>query len=350
MPVEFVGAGATNDETEMKPRSSKSSLDYAFALELARVHEQAGWDRVLLYYSSTSPDPMQVAAYLTAKFDRLGVMVAHRPNVSHPTHAARAFATLDQLSKGRLTVHVITGGGGDAEQAREGDTLDKAGRYARAAEYMQVMKKVWTSRTRFDHRGAHYTFDNYLSGIFPHQQPRPRISFGGTTPEAVAVGAAEADVYCLWSGSLATVARQIEQVRLAAERSDRSDQPAIQLSVQPVLGATEELAWEKARLAIGTVMARMGARPSGHPAGDRVVPFEGGRRHDRALWVPDRAPAVLVGTPNTVASALLDYYELGVRIFSVRGFDILADADEFGRTVIPLVRSAVARREAVPAD
>ena len=54
----------------------------------------------------------------------------------------------------------------------------------------------------------------------------------------------------------------------------------------------------------------------------------------------------LVGTPETVAAALLDYYDLGVRIFSARGYHLYDDAVDFGRHVIPLVREEVARREA----
>jgi alkanesulfonate monooxygenase len=47
-----------------------------------------------------------------------------------------------------------------------------------------------------------------------------------------------------------------------------------------------------------------------------------------------------------VAAALLDYYDLGVRILSARGYDLLEDAKEFGREVIPLVRAEVAGRDA----
>ena len=57
----------------------------------------------------------------------------------------------------------------------------------------------------------------------------------------------------------------------------------------------------------------------------------------------------LVGTPEVVAAALLDYYDIGVRHFSARGYDILDDAVDFGRNVIPLVRAEVARREAAVA-
>lgn len=54
----------------------------------------------------------------------------------------------------------------------------------------------------------------------------------------------------------------------------------------------------------------------------------------------------LVGTPETVAQALLDYYDLGVDILSARGYDLLGDAIDFGRYVIPIVREEVAKRDA----
>jgi alkanesulfonate monooxygenase len=47
-----------------------------------------------------------------------------------------------------------------------------------------------------------------------------------------------------------------------------------------------------------------------------------------------------------VAAALLDYYDLGIRLLSARGYDILDDAIDFGRYVIPLVKDEVARRDA----
>jgi alkanesulfonate monooxygenase len=52
-----------------------------------------------------------------------------------------------------------------------------------------------------------------------------------------------------------------------------------------------------------------------------------------------------VGTPEQVAEALMDYYDLGVTTLLIRGFDPLADAVEYGRELIPLVRAEVARRD-----
>ncbi|MGY1639435.1 LLM class flavin-dependent oxidoreductase [Geodermatophilus sp. SYSU D00742] len=132
MPIEFLGIAATNDGSETTPRSGPG-FDREFTLRLGRAHEDWGWDRVLFPYGSGSPEPSAAAAYLLSHTERLQVLLAHRPDVSYPTFAARASATLDQIGDGRLTVHFTTGGT-DAEQQREGDFLTKDQRYAEVAK------------------------------------------------------------------------------------------------------------------------------------------------------------------------------------------------------------------------
>jgi alkanesulfonate monooxygenase len=58
----------------------------------------------------------------------------------------------------------------------------------------------------------------------------------------------------------------------------------------------------------------------------------------------------LVGSPGTVAAAILDYIDLGVTRILIRGFEPLKDAIAFGQHLIPLVRDEVRRREAAGAD
>ena len=58
----------------------------------------------------------------------------------------------------------------------------------------------------------------------------------------------------------------------------------------------------------------------------------------------------LVGTPEQVAEALLDYYDLGVTTFLIRGFDPLNDAIEYGRSLLPLTRQLVAERARIAAE
>ncbi|PVE10868.1 alkanesulfonate monooxygenase [Streptomyces scopuliridis RB72] len=319
---------------------------------------------MLFAYGSGSPDPAPAAAYIASRLDRLQILLAHRPNVSYPTFAAKTFATLDRISDGRLTVHFITGGS-DHEQRREGDTLTKDERYSRTREYIDIVKRIWTSHEPFDHEGEHYRFHDFVSDVFPVQQPKPDVSFGGSSAAAYAAGGAEADIYALWGEPLEKTAEQIEAVKAAARAAGRTTPPRIQVAFRPIIAPTEELAWEKAHRTVDAIKAR---KEKGEPAvvrhhrrGDpentgsqRLISIaQSGERYDRALWTPTAAATggagnsnALVGTPETVAQALLDYYDLGVDIISARGYDLLGDAIDFGRHVIPLVREEVAKRDA----
>jgi alkanesulfonate monooxygenase len=366
MPVEFLGIAATNDGSETTPRSG-ASFDKEYTLRLARAHEENGWDRVLFAYGSGSPDPNAAAAYIATKTDTLQLLLAHRPNVSYPTFAAKTFATIDQISNGRVTVHFITGGT-DHEQQREGDYLTHDERYTRTRECIQIIKKAWTAHEPFDYDGEHYHFADFVSDVFPVQQPRPRVSFGGSSPAAYQAGGAEADIYCLWGEPLASTAEQIRSVRTAAEAAGRSDMPKIQVAFRPIIAPTEEQAWQKARDIVGRIEERVAAgggqlsrrRPIRDPentGSQRLVAIAAeGERFDRALWTRTAAVTggagnsnALVGTPETVAQAIVDYIDLGVDIISMRGYDLLTDAVDIGKHVIPIVREEVARRDAATA-
>ena len=162
MPVEFLGIAATSNGSEIQPRDG-AAFDREYTLRLARAHEENGWDRVLFAYGSGAPDPNIGAAYIASKTEALQLLLAHRPNVAYPTFAAKTFATVDQVSGGRATVHFITGGT-DHEQQREGDYLPKDERYERTREYMAIVKRAWTSREPFDHDGKHYKFADFEIG------------------------------------------------------------------------------------------------------------------------------------------------------------------------------------------
>src|SRR3954451_20016430 len=266
MPIEFLGIAGTNDGSEVTARSG-GSLDLGYTSRLARAHEDNGWDRILFAYHSGSPDPSQVAAYVASKTERINLVVAHRPNVAYPTLTAKTFATLDHLSGGRFEVHVITGGS-TADQAAEGDFLAKDDRYGRTREFIQILKQAWTSDQRFDFTGEHYRFEQVLADIKPVQQPRPRISFGGSSDAAYAVGAAEADIFALWGEPLAGTREQIASIDAAAAAVGRAERPNLQIAFRPIIAPTEELAWAKA----DTILQRINAvKDGGHaprrPAG-----------------------------------------------------------------------------------
>lgn len=363
--VEFIGQIGTQHASEIHPPSGPA-IDPDFVRRFVVAHAHAGFDKVLVGHSASTADGLQVAAFGAGCSERLGFLVAHRPGFMAPTLAARAFATLDQFSGGRVAMHVVSGGS-DADQRRDGDHVDKQGRYRRTDEYLDVVTRTWTADEPFDHHGEFYDVADVHATARPLQQPRIPVYFGGSSADAYRVGGKHADVFALWGEPLAETAEQITAVHDAARAAGRAMLPGISVSFRPVLGATEERAWERAHGILDRIIAAGGGGGSftgravhrqGHDTGRANVgsqrllaAAERGELHDRALWTPTAAASgaagnstALVGTPDTVAAALLDYVDLGVTTFLLRGYDPLDDAVDYGRELLPLVRAGVARR------
>lgn len=358
MGVEFIGYIGNNNSSETIPRTGPI-LDPDHVATVAKAHELVGFDRALLAFHSTLPDCLQVGQFAASVTERLNIFIAQRPGFTSPTLFARQFATLDRLTKGRISLNVITGGD-SRELAQDGDTIeDKDDRYARTSEFLDVVRKEWTSETPFDHQGRFYTVKNGFSQIKPHRAEGVEVFIAGASDAAVQVAGRHADVFALWGETLDQVRELTGRVRATSQRNGRAT-PRFSLSFRPILADTEEEAWAKAESILARAKALIDI--SGYKNTGAPPPNEGSRRLlevagrktalDRRLWtgIAELTGAkgnstALVGTPDQVAEALVNYYDLGVEIFLVRGFNPLVDAIQYGRELIPRVKALVAERE-----
>lgn len=351
--IEIIGMISTTLASEIYGKSIiTGAVDPRFIADFARAHEDGGFDRVLVGYGSTGADGFVVTAHAAAATTRLGFLIAHRPGFVAPTLAARKAATLDHVTGGRIALHIITGGS-DIEQQRDGDFLDHDARYRRTDEYLEVLRRTWTSSIPFDFDGEFYRVRGAFSEVKPLQRPAIPIYFGGASGAALAVGARHCDVYALWGEPVAAIRQSIAEVR-AATPPGRA--PRFSVSVRPILGATEEKAWARARGILERILElRRGATAPARPqsiGSQRLLELAGrGEVHDKRLWTAIAAATgaagsttALVGTAEQVAESLLDYYDAGASTVLIRGFDPLEDAIEFGRELVPLVRGGVERR------
>ncbi len=307
-------------------------FDRDYIVRFAQTHEAAGFDRLLVGHWSDQPDGFLVTALAGLSTQKIQYLLAHRPGFVSPTLAARKFATLEHLLGGRLAVHIISGGN-DAEQRRDGDYLDHDQRYARTDAFLDTVRQVWTSEQPVDIHNDFYQAEQAWSAIRPLQKPHLPIYFGGSSEAAIAVAGKHADVFALWGESLAQTGETIQRVRAEAAKHQRDI--GFSVSFRPIIADSEAEAWEKAEhiLHVATEQAAQG----------RVV--------DKRLWTGiaqlvggGHNSTALVGTPEQVADALLDYYDLGVRNFLIRGFDPLNDAADYGRALLPIAREKAARR------
>jgi alkanesulfonate monooxygenase len=268
MPVEFIGIAHTSDYSETNARSGPVVQPDYLRDRIARVHEQSGFDRVLVAHSSSMPDGFTVASQVLNATERLGVLLAHRPGFVAPTIAARKYATIDAFHPGRIALHVISGGD-DADQARDGDFSDKPTRYRRTDEFLDIVEREWSSAERFDYEGEFYRVQGALSSV------RPPAGTSGLLrrrlrADAVRVGGRHADVYAFWGEPLDGIRQRIAEVQASAAAAGRSVD-RFSVSLRPIAADTEEAAWARAHEILERTQERaaeyVGLRTPARPRG-----------------------------------------------------------------------------------
>jgi alkanesulfonate monooxygenase len=361
MPVEFMSATHTSDDRNRLHRGF-GSFDPDYSRRFIRALDDGGFDWTLVAYGSPTADSLQLGQFVAANSERIKPMIAHRPGFQYPTQVAKAFAGLDQISRGRVGIHIISGGS-DAEQRREGDYTTKEQRYRRSEEFVQILRQVWYEDGPLSHEGEFYKFEDFQTDVRPYQEAIP-VSIGGSSREAYEVGGRQGDIFGLWGEPLKETAEQIAAVNAVADAADRP-RPRIWVSFRPIVAPTDELAWEKARSILAATESALAAG-GGSPTVSRLLGQEPtnvgsvrlreladrGELHDRALWTPlakalkgGGSTTALVGSYETVAAALVDYTEIGCDVLSIRGWDVYNDAVDYARYVLPLVREELAHRE-----
>ncbi|MFI9630052.1 LLM class flavin-dependent oxidoreductase [Streptomyces sp. NPDC052042] len=332
--------------------------DLRYMTQIAQAAEHMGFEAILTPVGTFCEDAWLTCAALAQETERLKFLVALRPDAISPTLAAQMAATFQRHWRGRLLLNVVTGGEA-AEQARFGDHLDKAQRYARTAEWLTVLRGAWSGKT-FDFTGAHY--DVHGATVFARPDPLPAVYFGGSSQEAGPVAARHADTYLTWGEPPAQVAAKLERIRTLAAAEGRTVRFGIRFHV--VARDTSAQAWAAAEHLVtgvdpaqvervqatlaasqSTGQARMSSlhaayRGSGRTADLEVYPN---------VWagvglLRGGAGTALVGSHRDVADRIAEYAALGIEEFILSGFPHLEEAYQVGEGVLPLLGAGTAVR------
>ena len=177
-------------------------------------------------------DPMVALGYAAAGTSRirLGVAVVNMPYLS-PAYLAKQAATVDVLSGGRLDLGLGLGWMPEEFTAAGGVM---AGRGARTAEYIEVMRHLWSGRVA-GFSGEFYSVPAARMAPEPVQRPGPPILLGGTAARALERAGRLADGWVTSSRTdLTRIGEGIKTVRAAAEQAGR-DPAAIRIVVRGVV-------------------------------------------------------------------------------------------------------------------
>ncbi len=164
-------------------------------------------------------DPMVALAFAAARTSRLrlGVAVVNAPFLS-PVYLAKQAASVDVLSGGRLDLGL--GLGWEPEEfVAVGMPMERRG--ARLAEYVSVLRSVWTSELT-SHSGSFYTVPPSRILPKPVQRPGPPVLFGGSAEPALRRAGRLADGWISRSAAdLSRIGADVAVIRAAASEAGR---------------------------------------------------------------------------------------------------------------------------------
>lgn len=200
-------------------------------LALARACEDAGLEGLFRsdHYTSVfgaldrgSLDAWTTLAGIAARTERirLGTMVSPA-TFRHPSALARAVATADHISGGRVELGLGAGWYELEHRAHGFEFPEHGARVEIFAEQLEIVHRQWTEET-FDFAGRHYALEDCRALPKPVQRPRPPLIVGGTArPGTVEPAIRFADEYNTPLASLETCRERRRRLAEACERAGR---------------------------------------------------------------------------------------------------------------------------------
>lgn len=221
----FFPAGKTNflfsDEAARRtPAMTKANL-----MRLAAAAEEVGFDSMFIAdnwsghqraaeihgHQSPAYHAPLLAMALLAGTEHIGVISTFHTTHHKPAHVARMGATLDGFSGGRWGWNVVTGFSAD-EAALFGEPfIDHDERYGMAAEFVDIVKRLWTEEEPIDVDGKYYRVKGRIKRPLPVQAPHPLLVSAGSSPAGIAFAARHCD-------QLVTLAATEEGLRGVADK------------------------------------------------------------------------------------------------------------------------------------
>jgi FMN-dependent oxidoreductase (nitrilotriacetate monooxygenase family) len=260
--------------------------DARFYIDQVRNMERAGFDFLMLEDSLMVPDiyagtaelelkhaiyapkldPVPVVSMLAYATEHMGIVATASTTFYPPYLLARAFSTLDHVTRGRVGWNIVTSSEDRAAQNFGMDEIPEHDRrYDVAGEFVDVVEGLWNSWDEdaivADPETGYYADHTKVRPIHhegeffkvrgPLNTPRspqgkPVLCQAGASPKGREFAARNADMLLTIPNGLENMKAYRDDIRARAERAGRNpDDVKVFFVVAPVVGRTDEEAQEK---------------------------------------------------------------------------------------------------------
>ncbi|MEL6307254.1 MAG: LLM class flavin-dependent oxidoreductase [Chloroflexota bacterium] len=341
--------------------SLKSTFEHTS--NIIKTADKLGFRNILCPNSyQVGQDTMTFVSGVAPMTENINMLMAVRCGEYHPPMLARAIASIDHMSQGRLTVNIIS-------SPMPGEQLDSESRYQRSREVIEILKQAWTQE-EINYEGEFYNLHlDWTDPVKPYQQNGgPLLYFGGYSPHGKDLCAEHCDVYLMWPDTEENLQGHMEDLTARAKAYGRKIDYG--LRVHMIVRETEEEARAHARKLVSKLDDEVGEaiRDRAQDSKSLGVSLQSQARaeaddegyREPNLWTGiGRARSgcgmALVGNPQQIMDKIQRYMDMGIRAFIFSGYPHLEEAKYFGELVLPHIETvslpeALGRRpQALPA-
>jgi FMNH2-dependent dimethyl sulfone monooxygenase len=118
---------------------------------------------------------------------------SHVPTI-HPVMAAKQSAAIDHITGGRFALNVVTGWHRPEIEMFGAPLIEHDARYEMAAEWLTIIKRMWTEDDEFDFEGHYYKVNRAFLEPKPIRRPHPVIMNAGGSEKGRHFAAQHCDI------------------------------------------------------------------------------------------------------------------------------------------------------------
>lgn len=293
-------------------------------------------------FNGTSFEPTTWVAGLGAVTNHTTLFsTTHVPTI-HPIVAAKQYVTCDHVTEGRFGLNIVCGWNSSEFNMFGKPLADHDERYAYAAEWLHVVRELWTREEEFDFEGRFFKIEKGFSQPKPLQKPHPPVMNAGRSAVGARFAAQHADVAftALTDEDLLANKPQVDEFRrVGKDDFNRTFQlwTSAWVVCRPTLKEAEDYLhyyvnemgdWEAAE----AIMSEFGA--------SRLRLTDEQRRSIMFRIIAGWGGQPLVGTPDMIVDELAKYPRLGIDGLVLSWVNYHDEMREFIRDVVPLMEQA----------
>ena len=320
--------------------------------DVARMADRAGFDFLLPiarwkgYGGETNVrnacfETLTHGAALAALTERLVIFSTVHVPLVHPVFAAKALATIDHVSHGRAGLNIVCGWNQDEFDMFGQVQSAHDTRYDQGHEWFEIVSRIFADAGQpFDWRGQFYDLKGVTGEPPPVQQPRPITMSAASSPAGRQFAVATSDLLFTTFRDLDAARAQLAAIKALGAAAGRSIGvcTACHVVCRESDREAEEYyryyADEKADAA--AVDFHIGMTRANRQVDTTVL-------EDRVRRVAGLSSFPLVGTPEQVATGLVQIARLGFAGTTLSFVNFKDELPFFTARVLPLLREAGVR-------